>query len=209
MYFNINITKHVFEMNLKMIKPTLLLFYMDSTYYWSIGFWDDTCVFGFTSNIFRSFERPVYRFCRSNSGAQKTLDVAINASNYLEMARKTKIQTGGKNNETRRDRNERKNCLRKCFHSSKYLIDHANGRFFFFFLHCFMWFLLYYLLHLLRLLSSSDKFIAIQVYVKTIWINEFSKNHPRGGVFRNVNLKNFGKSLTRKSKNRQSWEVHF
>ena len=122
MYFNINITKHVFEMNLKMIKPTLLLFYMDSTYYWSIGFWDDTCVFGFTSNIFRSFERPVYRFCRSNSGAQKTLDVAINASNYLEMARKTKIQTGGKNNETRRDRNERKNCLRKCFHSSKYLI---------------------------------------------------------------------------------------
>ena len=100
------------------------------------------------------------------------------------------MQTEEKNNETKRGRAERRNCLRKCFHSFKYVIEHANVRFFFYVdsLHCFRRFRLYYLLHLL----SSDRFAALtslQPYKFLIWICEFFKNHPRR-VFCNVNLSN-------------------
>ena len=44
---------------------------------------------------------------------------------------RTKMQTEEKNNETRQGRSERRNCLRKCFHSFKYVVDHANVCFFF------------------------------------------------------------------------------
>ena len=61
-----------------------------------------------------------------------------------------------KKNGTKRCRRDRQNYLQKCFHSSKYTIDHANVCFFFFIflqafahslnnvnsLHCFMWFML-------------------------------------------------------------------
>ena len=55
-------------------------------------------------------------------------------------------------------------------------------------LHCFLWFCLYYLLHLLRSFRNSYKFI--DCYLNTIWIYEFFKNHLRRGVFCNVKLSN-------------------
>ena len=59
------------------------------------------------------------------------------------------------------------------------------------YLHCFLWFRLYYLLHLLRSFRNSYKFIAIQIcYLNTIRIHEFLKNHLRKGVFCNVKLSN-------------------
>ena len=73
------------------------------------------------------------------------------------------MQTEEKNNGINNHQRERRNCLRKCFHSFKHvIIDHANVRFFFLIslwtcshslneinsLHYFMCFLLYYLLHL-------------------------------------------------------------
>ena len=58
-----------------------------------------------------------------------------------------------------RGRSERRNCQRKCFHSVNYVTDQASIRFFFNVncLHCFVSFLLYYLLHLF----SSDLFAAL------------------------------------------------
>ena len=56
---------------------------------------------------------------------------------------------------------KRINCQRKSFHSFNYVIDDASIRFFFYVnsFHCFIWFLLYYLLHLL----SSDHFAALTI----------------------------------------------
>ena len=48
----------------------------------------------------------------------------------FEMALKTKMQIEEKNNETVRGRSERRTCLRNCFHSFKYVIEHANVCFF-------------------------------------------------------------------------------
>ena len=63
-------------------------------------------------------------------------------------------------------------------------------------LHCFLWFHLYYLLHLLRTFRKSCKCIAIQIcYLNTIWICEFLKNHLRKGVFCNVKLSNLANVL--------------
>ena len=79
-------------------------------------------------------------------------------------------------------------------------MDHLNVRFFFWVtcLHCFLWFLLYYLLHLLILLSSSHKFISIQIfYLNTVWIYKFFENHPQIGVFCNVNISNLENVLQR------------
>ena len=54
-----------------------------------------------------------------------------------------------------------------------------------------MWFLLYYLLHLLRSHLCSHKFRAIQIlYLNTILKYGFLKNHLQRGVFCNVNLSN-------------------
>ena len=93
-----------------------------------------------------------------------------NASNYLKMALKDK-NTESRKTERKRRPNERRNCLWKCFHLSKYVIHHENVRFFFLIslrtcskslndvnsFHYFVWFLLYCLLHL----SSSDRFAAL------------------------------------------------
>ena len=97
-----------------------------------------------------------------------------------------------------RGRSERRNCQRKCFHSFNYIIDHANIRVFFYVnsLHCFLWFFLYYLLHLI----SSDRFAALtslQPYKFFIWIYKLFKNHPRKRVFRNVSLSNLENVLQR------------
>ena len=61
----------------------------------------------------------------------------------------------------------RKNFQRKWFHSFNYVIDHASSRFFFNAnsWDCFLWFLLYHLLHLLRSsLRSSGKLTATQIF---------------------------------------------
>ena len=89
-------------------------------------------------------------------------------------------------NKTRRGRSKRRNCLWKCFHIFKYVIDHANVCFFFQLncLHCFMWLLLYYLLHLLRSLHSPHTFIAVHIFhLNIIWIYEFLKIHPQSEMF--------------------------
>ena len=54
---------------------------------------------------------------------------------------------------------EKRNCQWKRFHSFNCIIDHASICFFFNInsLHCFLWFLLHYLLHLL----SSDRFATL------------------------------------------------
>ena len=111
----------------------------------------------------------------------------------LKCLRWQKRLTKEKKNETRRGRSERRNILQKCFHSYKYIIDHANVNFFFKVncLHCFVWILL-------RLFCSSLKFIAIQIsHLNTIWIYEFFKNHPQRGVFHNINLSNLEDALQR------------
>ena len=41
------------------------------------------------------------------------------------------METKEKNNETKRRQSERRNCLQKCFHLFKYLIDSGNVPFFF------------------------------------------------------------------------------
>ena len=51
-------------------------------------------------------------------------------SNSLEMALKTKMQKEEKN-ETKTCQSKWRNCLQKCFHLFKYVIDHANVHFFF------------------------------------------------------------------------------
>ena len=71
-------------------------------------------------------------------------------------------------NETKKHRSKKRIGLRKFFHLFKFVTDYANVRFFSFrtcskslndvnCLHCFVWFLLYYLLHIF----SSDYFAAI------------------------------------------------
>ena len=89
------------------------------------------------------------------------------------MAYKTKNLTEEKSNETRRDRSERRNCLRKCFHSFKYVIDHAN----------FSFFLLSKLYTLLRAIPSvplaASSHIASQlsqVYSHTNFLFEYYMN---------------------------------
>ena len=47
-------------------------------------------------------------------------------SNYFAMAWKKKIQTEEKNNKKKRCQSKRSNCLQKCFHSFKDIIDHIN-----------------------------------------------------------------------------------
>ena len=110
---------------------------------------------------------------------------------------------------------KQKNYLQKSFHSSKNVIEHINVCFFFLIslwtcshslnkvnsLHCFMWFLLYYFLHLfdsncfvaLGCLYSSPMFIAIQF----IWKWEFFKNHPQRRLFCNVSWSNLKNVLKR------------
>ena len=130
------------------------------------------------SDVSRLFEGPVYRFGCPKDIFQvsffqlyfnkKHVKVAINDFTMhliiLEwLGMEKQMQTEEKNNGINNHQRERRNCLRKCFHSFKHvIIDHANVRFFFLIslwtcshslneinsLHYFMCFLLYYLLHL-------------------------------------------------------------
>ena len=107
---------------------------------------------------------------------------------------------------------KKRNCPPKRFHSFKYVIDHANVPFFFSvdcFCYC-VWFLLYSLMYLLRTLCRSHKFIATQIfYLNTICIYEFFKNHPRKGVFHNVNLSYLVNVLQRNLSTRRAGECIF
>ena len=92
------------------------------------------------------------------------------------------MQTEEKNTKKKRPQSGRRNSLQKCFHSLKYTIDHTNVHFFFLIslqtcshslnyvnsFHCFIQFLLYYLLHLISSDCSSHKFIAIQIFYLTV-----------------------------------------
>ena len=84
----------------------------------------------------------------------------------------------------KRGRKARRNCQQNCFHSCNYVIDQVNVCFVFYrnSLHCFVWFHLYYLLHLL----SSDCFTALTnlwPYKFFISICEFLKNYCQGVHF--------------------------
>ena len=68
-----------------------------------------------------------------------------------------------------------------------------------------MWFLLYYLLHLL----SSDHFTALtslQPYKFFIWTYELFRNHPWKIAFFNVNLSNLENVLLRNLRADRAWE---
>ena len=104
------------------------------------------------------------------------------------------MQTEEKNNETKRSK-QKKKLSTKVFSFISFIFisftDHGSMHIFFYInsLHCFLWFFLYYLLHLIR----SDRFAALtglQPYKLFIWIYELFKNHPWKRVFRNVSLSN-------------------
>ena len=99
--------------------------------------------------------------------------------------------------ETKRGQSKRRNCQQKCFHSFKCALDQANVCFFFYVnsLLCLLWCLLCYLLYL----CSSHKFTEYKPKYKS----------TTKGVVHNVNLSNFGKCFTKKSKNRYCQGVHF
>ena len=99
------------------------------------------------------------------------------------------MQTVEKNNETKRSLN---NCLRKCFHSFKYIIDHANVLFFFYVnnLLSFVWFPLYYLLH-----HFSSDCLADLTCLLFEYIN-FFKSPAKKNVWW-CKLMQFGKCLLR------------
>ena len=121
---------------------------------------------------------------------KKNVEVAIND---LIISRWLKIQKCRQKSKVIRQRgqSERRNCQRKNFHSFNYVIDHASIRFFFYVnsLHCFVWFLLYYLLHFL----SSTRFEILTIYSHTKFLFEYMNffiNHPQKRVFRYVSLSN-------------------
>ena len=102
----------------------------------------------------------------------KVISVPLNeesTNNGLILLKWLRIQCRQKRKIRQRDQIKRRNCQQKCFHSFNYIIDHTSISFFFCInsLHCFVWFLLYYLLHLL----SSDHFAALKsLYKIFIWI---------------------------------------
>ena len=75
-------------------------------------------------------------------------------------------------------------------------------------LHCFVWFLLYYLLHPF----SSDYFAALTSllpYNFFIWTPEFSRNYPWRRVFCNVNLSNLENVFQRNLRTDRFWGCIF
>ena len=139
------------------------------------------------SDVSRMFGRPIYWFGRPDSGAQKTLVefsfIRCTSKKiwWIEINDFTMHLINSKFLRRRKSRHERKTMRQKdveakeelqwkCFHSSKYVIDHANVRFFFLIslracshssqdvtsLQCFIWFLLHYFLRLF----SSDSFLT-------------------------------------------------
>ena len=126
-----------------------------------VGYWSN-------SDAFKLSGRPVYRFEDSNLGTQETLfkfsffscistKIMLKLSSdqsfhnaFFRKAQMAEMQSEEKNNETKRCQSERRNCLQKCFHSFRFLIDYINVGFFFWVkrLHCCIWFHPYYLMHL-------------------------------------------------------------
>ena len=128
----------------------------------SLTKWANTLVWLFDhfvgSDVFRPFWRPVYRFWRQDSGAQKTLFKfsffnSISTKKYVEVAindftihriisKWLRIQKCRQREKSMKQigQSERRRCQRKCFHLFNYVIDHASIRFFFYInsLHCFM-----------------------------------------------------------------------
>ena len=88
--------------------------------------------------------------------SKKYAEVAINDfPMHLIILKWLRIQKRKQKRKTMRQRGGSKrrnwNSQRRCSYSFNYVIDHASIRFFFYInsLQCFVWFLLYYLLHLL------------------------------------------------------------
>ena len=82
---------------------------------------------------------------------KKYVEVAINDfTMHLVISKWIRIQKCRQKRKTmrQRGRSEKRNCQRKCFYSTNYVIDHARICFFFYVnsLHCFVAFILYYLL---------------------------------------------------------------
>ena len=109
------------------------------------------------------------------------------------------MQTEDKNNEALRGRYKRKNCLRKCFLSFKYVTKMITQIFALNKLFRLLRVILSVLLLHLLTFCSSHKFIDIQIfYLNNIWISyEFFKNHSGKGMFRNVNISNLENVLQR------------
>ena len=95
-----------------------------------------------------------------------------------------------KNNETKRRRSERINYLPKCLHSSKYVIDHANVRFFF--------------LIFLRICSHSSNNVNTLHYFAFFHLRSFRTYE----LFEHMIFLKIIR-FTKKSKNIQSQGVHF
>ena len=93
---------------------------------WNMVFWV------YASDVFRPFVRLVYWFGCPNSGHEVAIiDFNFIKSNYTDMVQKTKMHIKEEKNETQKGWNKRINCQLKCFHSLKYIIDHADICFFF------------------------------------------------------------------------------
>ena len=119
---------------------------------------------------------------------KKYIDVAINDFTKHLIRNGLEDKIADRREKQRRGKkrwSERRNCLRNCFHSFKYIIDHANVRFFFLnslwacshslndisSLHCFVWFLLYTCcIFSAQIAYSSHKFITIKIFYLNIWI---------------------------------------
>ena len=94
------------------------------------------------SNMLSDVFRPLYRLGRPNSGAQKTLQVFFFrlyfSKKYVELAinyfgvhlivsKWLRRQKCRRNRKTMRQRGRsEEETVQKCFHSFKYIIDHAN-----------------------------------------------------------------------------------
>ena len=143
-------------------------------------------------DVFRPLGRPVYRSGHAKSSAQKPIfkfpsfswistkkcvEVAINDfTMHLIVSKWLIMQKRRQKRKRMRERgwSERRNCQKKYFDPFNYVADHANICFFLNVnsLHCFFWFDLYYLLHLL---SSNCFANPRSCRLKFFWIYEFFK----------------------------------
>ena len=99
-------------------------------YQWRTQAIRETCILVWSSKLWH----PKVSFFQLHF-MKKYVDVAINDfTKHLIISkwlRKTKLQTEGKNKKKKRP-TEKRNCLKKCFHSFKYIIDPTIVHFFFF-----------------------------------------------------------------------------
>ena len=122
--------------------------------------------------------KPVFKFPSFNwISTKKCVEVAINDfTMHLIVSKWLIMQKRRQKRKTMRERgwSERRNCQKKYFDPFNYVADHANIRFFLNVnsLHCFFWFDLYYLLHLL---SSNCFANPKSCSLEFFWIYEFFK----------------------------------